>query len=116
LRRFGDGKLSVLTNCNVLTEGFDEPRVACVVMARPTRSQLLYAQMVGRGTRLSEHKSDLVVIDIVDNSVEHKLVGLNALFDLPDSIDLGGQPAIAVVDRLERVSLETPWVDLARIH
>jgi ATP-dependent helicase IRC3 len=116
LRRFGDGKLSVLTNCNVLTEGFDEPRVDCVVMARPTRSQLLYAQMVGRGTRLHERKSDLVVIDIVDNSAQHKLVGLNALFDLPDSIDLGGQAAIAVVDRLERVSLETPWVDLGRIH
>jgi hypothetical protein len=105
----------VLTNCNVLTEGFDEPRVDCVLMARPTQSQLLYAQMVGRGTRLHEKKSDLVVIDIVDNSARHKLAGLNALFDLPDSLDLGGHSAIAVVDRLERVSLEAPWVDLDRI-
>jgi hypothetical protein len=116
LRRFGDGEVSVLTNCNVLTEGFDQPRVDCVIMARPTRSQLLYAQMVGRGTRLHESKSDMVVIDIVDNSARHKLAGLNALFDLPDSLDLGGHSAIAVADRLERVSMEAPWVDLGRIE
>lgn len=115
LRRFGEGELSVLTNCNVLTEGFDEPRVDCVIMARPTSSQLLYAQMVGRGTRLHEAKSDLVVVDIVDNTARHKLAGLNALFDLPDSLDLGGHSAIAVVDRLQRVSVEAPWVDLGRI-
>lgn len=115
LRRFGDGEVSVLTNCNVLTEGFDQPRVDCVIMARPTRSQLLYAQMVGRGTRLHATKSDLAVVDIVDNSARHKLAGLNALFDLPDSLDLGGHSAIAVVDRLERVGVEAPWVDLGRI-
>jgi len=115
LSRFGAGELSVLTNCNVLTEGFDEPRVDCVLMARPTRSQLLYAQMVGRGTRLHDKKSDLVVIDIVDNSARHKLAGLNALFDLPDSLELGGHSATAVAGRLERVSIEAPWVDLGRI-
>jgi superfamily II DNA or RNA helicase len=116
LRRFSDGEISVLTNCNVLTEGFDEPRVDCVLMARPTRSQLLYAQMVGRGTRLHERKSDLVVVDIVDNSARHKLAGLNALFDLPDSLDLGGNGAIEVFDQLERVSAEAPWLDLGRIE
>jgi hypothetical protein len=115
LRRFGDGEIAVLTNCNVLTEGFDEPRVDCVIMARPTSSQLLYAQMVGRGTRLHERKSDLIVIDIVDNSARHKLAGLNALFDLPESLDLGGGSAIDIGDRLERVSVEAPWVDLGRI-
>jgi hypothetical protein len=115
LRRFRDGEVSVLTNCNVLTEGFDEPRVDCVVMARPTHSQLLYAQMVGRGTRLHEKKSDLLVIDIVDNSARHKLAGLNALFDLPDSLDLRGHRAVEAFDQLERVSRESPWVDLAGI-
>jgi ATP-dependent helicase IRC3 len=113
LRRFRDGEVSVLTNCNVLTEGFDEPRVDCVLMARPTQSQLLYAQMVGRGTRLHEKKSELVVIDIVDNSQRHRLAGLNALFDLPDTLDLHGHDAVDVFDQLERVSRDTPWVDLA---
>jgi superfamily II DNA or RNA helicase len=90
LRAFGEGRLDVLTNCNVLTEGFDEPRVDCVLMARPTQSELLYAQMVGRGTRLHQDKSDLVVVDVVDNSRRHRLAGLNALFDLPDTLDLRG--------------------------
>jgi hypothetical protein len=116
LQRFRGGELDVLTNCNVLTEGFDEPRVDCVLMARPTHSQLLYAQMVGRGTRLHDAKSDLVVIDIVDNSARHRVAGLNALFDLPDAIDLAGRGAIDTFDRLERVSREAPWVDLRRVE
>lgn len=115
LQAFHQGELQVLTNCNVLTEGFDEPRVDCVVMARPTQSQLLYAQMVGRGTRLHPDKSDLVVIDIVDNSSRHKLAGLNALFDLPEDLDLAGHSAIQTVDALERLSREAPWIDFSRV-
>jgi hypothetical protein len=115
LRRFSLGDLDVLTNCNVLTEGFDEPRVDCVIMARPTHSQLLYAQMVGRGTRLHPAKSDLAVIDIVDNSARHKLAGLNALFDLPDSLDLGGHGALETADALDRLGNAMPWLDLTRV-
>jgi DNA repair protein RadD len=46
---FKAGRTQVLCNCEVLTTGFDAPRVTHVVMARPTASQLLYEQMVGRG-------------------------------------------------------------------
>lgn len=115
LQAFHQGELEVLTNCNVLTEGFDEPRVDCVVMARPTQSQLLYAQMVGRGTRLHDHKSDLIVIDIVDNSSRHKLAGLNALFDLPEDLDLAGHNAIQTFDHLAQLSREAPWIDFDRV-
>lgn len=115
IERFHDGEVDVLTNCNVLTEGFDEPRVDCVIMARPTQSELLYAQMVGRGTRLHDKKSDLAVIDIVDNSSRHKLAGLNALFDLPPSLDLEGHGAIEVFDRLNRLGAEFPWIDVGAI-
>ena len=52
LRDFREGRTHVLTNVGVLTEGFDDPGVSCVAMARPTRSEGLYAQCVGRGTRL----------------------------------------------------------------
>jgi DNA repair protein RadD len=48
---FKDGTLKVLCNCEVLTTGFDAPRVSHVFMARPTVSQVLYEQMVGRGLR-----------------------------------------------------------------
>lgn len=49
--RFRRGELRVLCNCEVLTTGFDAPRVTHVVAARPTVSQVLYEQMVGRGLR-----------------------------------------------------------------
>lgn len=51
IEQFRQNKLSVLCNCEVLTTGFDAPRVTHVVMARPTVSQVLYEQMVGRGLR-----------------------------------------------------------------
>src|SRR5258708_4312169 len=51
IERFKRAELRVLCNCEVLTTGFDAPRVTHVVMARPTVSQVLYEQMVGRGPR-----------------------------------------------------------------
>jgi hypothetical protein len=55
----------VLTNANVLCEGFDEPSVDCVIIGRPTKSRPFYQQMIGRGTRLFPNKSDCLIIDIV---------------------------------------------------
>jgi hypothetical protein len=116
LSRFSAGALDVVTNCNVLTEGFDEPRVDCIVMARPTQSQLLYAQMVGRGTRLHPEKSDLLVIDIVDNSAKHTLVGLYTLFRLPRKLNLRGQNALALADELRALAELYPWVDVEQVE
>lgn len=59
-----DGEIDVVTNCAVLTEGFDYPGIAAVVIARPTMSVGLYLQMVGRGTRVAEGKDDCVIVDI----------------------------------------------------
>lgn len=116
LDRFARGETDVMTNCNLLTEGFDQPRVDCIIMARPTRSKLLYAQMVGRGTRLHEDKRDLVVIDIADNSVNHQLPGLHSLLDLPQTLDLAGHDALEVGREVERIQREFPWVDTLQIR
>jgi len=51
-RRFGNGSLQYLVNCQVATEGVDVPGVECVVMGRPTASRALYCQMSGRGSRV----------------------------------------------------------------
>jgi ATP-dependent helicase IRC3 len=115
LAQLSSGALEVVTNCNVLTEGFDEPRVDCILMGRPTHSRLLYAQMVGRGTRLHPQKSDLLVIDVADNSRKHSLAGLHALFDLNPALDLQGGNALAMADRLRAVAERYPWVDLQKI-
>ena len=109
------GALEVVTNCNVLTEGFDEPRIDCILMGRPTQSRLLYAQMVGRGTRLHPEKSDLLVIDVADNSRKHTLAGLHALFDLNPALDLQGNNALLMADRLRAIAERYPWVDTQKI-
>ncbi|MBU1748788.1 MAG: DEAD/DEAH box helicase [Chloroflexi bacterium] len=67
-----DGGISVVCNYQVLTEGFDAPMVSCILMARPTLSQGLYIQMVGRGTRLYPGKRDCQVLDFVDS--QHQMV------------------------------------------
>lgn len=51
VKEFRQGKIRVLCNCEVLTTGFDAPRVTHIVVARPTVSRVLYEQMVGRGLR-----------------------------------------------------------------
>ena len=49
LQRLHTGATRVVANCAVLTEGFDEPSVDCIIVARPTQSAPLYQQMLGRG-------------------------------------------------------------------
>lgn len=65
--------LPVLCNKDLLTEGFDAPRTEAVLLARPTQSRGLFAQMVGRATRLSPGKERGLVIDFVDNTDVHDL-------------------------------------------
>jgi ATP-dependent helicase IRC3 len=116
LVRFSQGDIRVMTNCNVLTEGFDEPRVDTIIMARPTRSRLLYAQMVGRGTRCHPEKKNLIVIDISDNSKIHRLPGLGDLFNLPHGLDPHGRDVLETEQRIEDLTERYPWVDVQRIH
>lgn len=75
LADFRGGRFQVLVNCALFTEGFDEPTVACVAIARPTKSRALYAQMIGRGTRLAPGKADCLVLDFAGNAGRHRLVG-----------------------------------------
>ncbi len=73
LSGFSNGQYEVLTNCQLLTEGFDEPGIDCVIMGRPTQSSALFTQMVGRGTRTSPLKEDCLVLDFTDNATKHQL-------------------------------------------
>lgn len=62
-RRFRSGETTILTNCFLASYGFDLPDLSCVVLARPTKSLVLYLQMVGRGLRPAPGKSEAIVID-----------------------------------------------------
>jgi superfamily II DNA or RNA helicase len=63
LKRLASGDTRIVTNVGVLTEGFDAPAVGCIILARPTKSFGLYRQMVGRGLRPAEGKTDCIVLD-----------------------------------------------------
>lgn len=73
LQGFRDGEYNVLCNAMILTEGFDDPSVDCIVVLRPTKSFDLYAQMVGRGTRLFPGKKDLLLLDFLWLTARHDL-------------------------------------------
>ena len=66
-----DGRIKVLANCQVLTEGWDEPKISCVILARPTKSYGLYLQMVGRSLRPDDGKKDTLIIDHSGAVYEH---------------------------------------------
>lgn len=80
LQRLKTGETQVVVNCMVLTEGFDEPSVECVVVARPTKSKPLYLQMIGRGSRLAPGKKDCLILDVTGVSKRHSLVTVPVLF------------------------------------
>jgi superfamily II DNA or RNA helicase len=93
VQRYKDGKLQFLCNCGLFLEGFDAPVTSAVVMARPTKSAPLYAQVLGRGTRplpgvvdgidtaegrkaaiAASAKRGMLALDFVGNAGRHKIV------------------------------------------
>lgn len=114
---YARGDFQFLCNVGVLTEGFDDPGVEVVVMARPTKSRALYAQMVGRGTRAlpgvvdrhdtAEERTAAIavsakplceVVDFVGNTGKHKLVSVADI--------LGGNYSDDIVARAKREAKE----------
>lgn len=96
---FSNGVYQVMLNVTILTAGYDNPKVSCILSARPTKSKTLYIQMVGRGTRpvidksyfalestndrinyiKQSKKQDCLIIDIVDSTRRHQLVNTYTL-------------------------------------
>ena len=93
LKDFSDGKIQVLANCGIATEGFDCPDVHFIVMGRPTKSRSLFSQMIGRGTRsltgtlddmhsayerkeaiAASDKPCMTLLEFTGNSGKHKLM------------------------------------------
>lgn len=115
-REYAAGRFQFLVNIGIATEGFDDPGIELVVMARPTKSRSLYAQMAGRATRpadsiahvlndldndsqrreliASSIKPSCEIIDFVGNSGRHKLVTTADI--------LGGRYADGVVERAKK--------------
>src|SRR5713226_3900034 len=79
LKSLRKGEIRVIVNCMVFTEGFDEPSLDAILVARPTRSLVLYCQMIGRGLRPYPGKKNCLFIDFVDNSSKHRLISMQDL-------------------------------------
>lgn len=72
-------EVQILISVDVLTEGWDAPLTSCVVMARPTKSQTVYLQAVGRGLRTAEGKENCLVLDLVGVTQRHDLCTLASI-------------------------------------
>lgn len=84
LEAFKQGRIQVVTSCGILTEGYDEPTVSAVIMARPTKSSGLFTQCIGRGLRLWPGKENCLVLDFTDR--HHTLDGIMSLSNtLPEA-------------------------------
>jgi superfamily II DNA or RNA helicase len=68
IRRFENGDVQVICNVGVLTTGFDSD-VRCIILARPTKSEILYVQMIGRGLRTADGKDDCLILDHSDTTL-----------------------------------------------
>lgn len=133
LTRFKNGQTTVLVGCMVFTEGFDAPDVECIIMARPTKSQTVYIQQLGRGLRTNcflpvdtdsndrrrrieeSPKPVLRLLDVVDNTTKHTPVMLPLLFGLNPKMKLKHVPVMEAVQRLEQAKREVPNIDIGKI-
>jgi ATP-dependent helicase IRC3 len=122
--------LRVLVNCMILTEGYDDWRIGCIVFARPTKSETLYTQIVGRGSRIPEdinnlaearergdtlQKEDCILIDVVDVTSKHSLVSLPTLFGLHPDMDLHGKSVAEIMAQVDQVRRRRPYADLSSV-
>jgi superfamily II DNA or RNA helicase len=89
-RRFLSGDVKVVVNVDVIGLGVDWPEVSCVSYCRPTRSEMRFVQNIGRGLRIADGKTDLIVIDHSDTTMK-----LGFVSDIHhDELD-DGQPKIS---------------------
>jgi ATP-dependent helicase IRC3 len=87
LQRLHAGETRVVANVGVLTEGFDEPSISCIIIAAPTKSRVKYTQIVGRGLRLYPGKADCLILDVAGASDDLSIQSLPALFGLRSLLD-----------------------------
>lgn len=97
LKRLETGETELVSNCNVLSEGWDQPSVKCIVLARPTKSLALYMQSAGRGLRPWENTTP-VILDHGGNVDRHGLPHMDREWSLDGKPkrDKAGEPPMKV--------------------
>jgi len=90
VKDFKDGYIKVLFNVGILDKGFDYPEASCLIMARPTKSLMLYIQQAGRVLRPHPSKEDAIILDHAGNTQAHGFV----TDELPQELDDGTKPKV----------------------
>lgn len=98
------GRIVVLCNVGLFTEGTDLPSTACVILGRPTSSSTLYQQMVGRGLRLHPGKLFCWILDVTGVTGRHKLATLASLGGAPGPEEMPDDLLMYEVDGDELVA------------
>jgi superfamily II DNA or RNA helicase len=63
------GELKIVVNIGTLTTGLDAPHIACLILARPTKSEMLFVQIAGRGLRTDPSKQNCLILDHSDSGL-----------------------------------------------
>jgi len=113
LDRFRRGDVDLLLNYGVLTEGFDDPSIQCVLLARPTTSPLVYNQCLGRGLRPAPNKAHCTVIDIINRSTHQLQYGAIQLADLPRGWSSRGRDPFRESQAISQIEVTDPEAFLA---
>ena len=101
LRRLHKGEIQVVPNAQVLTEGWDEPAVSCVLMLRPTKSAPAFTQMVGRVLRPYPGKDDALVLDVAGAAAQAGLCTVADLAGLPPGAAKPGKSLMEAAEEHE---------------
>lgn len=127
------GDIKVLASCGVLNEGWDNPRCSVALMARPTKSSLLFQQQLGRvlrcypapesrATHTGWAKPYAIVLDFVDQTGRHEPMSIASLFGLRASFDAKGEKIAKTVKDIEDLERKNPMLllrsceDMNEIH
>ncbi|AEJ40931.1 type III restriction protein res subunit [Sulfobacillus acidophilus TPY] len=110
-RAFHEGHFRILVNAQLATEGYDEPTIETVILARPTKSLALFTQMVGRGTRPSPGKTAMTLIDVADNTRRHKLITLADLIGLRRPLKAGETVAQRIARETQIPANAEHWLE-----
>lgn len=101
LGEFRAGRVTVLCNVGLFTEGTDLPSIGCVILGRPTSSQTLYQQMVGRGLRMRPGKAFCWILDVTGVTGRHRLATLASLGGAPGEEEMPDELLMYEVDEDE---------------
>jgi len=101
LTDFKAGRITALTNANVLTTGFDAPGIDLIAMLRPTMSPGLYVQMAGRGLRIAPGKTDCLVLDFAGVVEQHGPI--TAVKPPPKKGEKQGEAPVKVCDHCQEI-------------